>query len=60
VCLQPGTPADFIDLFILGEGEEVSDDLFDLYKQCKKEKRCKTGIPDSRVPDTGRLCPFAV
>lgn len=34
---NPEPIADFIDLFILGEGEEVNMELIDLYKQCKKE-----------------------
>ena len=33
--------ADFIDLFMLGEGEEVSMELFDLYKQAKREGLAK-------------------
>lgn len=34
---NPEPIADFIDLFILGEGEEVNMELIDLYKQCKQE-----------------------
>lgn len=33
--------ADFIDLFFLGEGEEVDLEVIDLYKQFKKENRSK-------------------
>lgn len=33
---NPEPIADFIDLFILGEGEEVNLELLDLYKECKK------------------------
>lgn len=32
---NPEPIADFIDIFILGEGEEVNLDLIDLYKVCK-------------------------
>ncbi len=34
---NPEPIADFVDLFILGEGEEVNMELIDLYQQCKKE-----------------------
>ncbi len=34
---NPEPVADFIDLFILGEGEEVNLELMDLYLVCKKE-----------------------
>ena len=31
----------FFDLFYIGEGETVYDELLDLYKQCKKEKKSR-------------------
>ena len=34
---NPEPLADFIDLFVIGEGEEVSLDLFALYRRAKKE-----------------------
>jgi radical SAM family uncharacterized protein len=34
---NPEPIADFIDLFVLGEGEEVSEDLIELYKKAKAE-----------------------
>lgn len=34
---NPEPIADFIDLFILGEGEEVNLELIDLYKSCKQK-----------------------
>lgn len=34
---NPEPIAEFIDLFILGEGEEVNMELIDLYKKCKQE-----------------------
>lgn len=35
-CACNGEPlADFVDIFSLGDGEEVSIDLFDLYRECK-------------------------
>ncbi len=37
-CAYNGEPlADFIDLFILGEGEEVNCELIELYRQVKRE-----------------------
>ncbi len=38
---NPEPIADFFDLFMLGDGEEVSDELFDLIIQCKKEGTTK-------------------
>lgn len=34
---NPEPIADFFDLFMLGDGEEMSDELFDLLIECKKE-----------------------
>ena len=35
-CACNGEPiADFVDIFSLGDGEEVSVDMFDLYRDCK-------------------------
>lgn len=36
---NPEPLAEFFDLFYIGEGETVYDELLDLYKQCKKKKR---------------------
>ncbi|MGL5972365.1 MAG: TIGR03960 family B12-binding radical SAM protein [Oscillospiraceae bacterium] len=38
---NPEPLADFIDIFILGEGEEVNLELYDLYLKCKEEKKTK-------------------
>lgn len=38
---NPEPLADFFDIFSLGEGEEVSNELFDLLKECKKEGTSK-------------------
>lgn len=40
VC-NPEPLADFIDIFFLGEGEEVDLEVIDLYKQCKKNSKTK-------------------
>jgi len=40
VC-NPEPMAEFFDLFSLGEGEEVTDEVFDLLKQCKKSGATK-------------------
>lgn len=34
---NPEPIADFFDLFYIGEGEVVYDDLFDLYKDCRRQ-----------------------
>lgn len=34
---NPEPLADFVDLFFIGEGEEVDLEVIDLYKQCKKD-----------------------
>lgn len=48
VC-NPEPLADFIDLFILGEGEEVNLELMDLYKKMKSKDFGKKGFsPQSR------------
>ncbi|MBE6727657.1 MAG: TIGR03960 family B12-binding radical SAM protein [Ruminococcaceae bacterium] len=38
---NPEPLSDFVDLFFLGEGEEVDLELIDLYKQCKKNGASK-------------------
>ena len=38
---NPEPLAEFFDLFYIGEGETVYDELLDLYKQCKKEKKSR-------------------
>ena len=40
VC-NPEPLADFVDIFFLGEGEEVDLEVIDLYKKCKKEGKTK-------------------
>lgn len=61
VC-NPEPMADFVDLFLLGEGEEMNLELIDLYKQAKaegwsKEKllRHAAGIPGIYVPSLYRV-----
>lgn len=38
---NPEPLADFVDLFFLGEGEEVDLELIDLYRECKKQNTSK-------------------
>lgn len=38
---NPEPMADFIDLFVLGEGEELNNEVFDLLKECKKNGSSK-------------------
>ena len=40
-CYNPEPIADFFDLFILGEGEEVDAELAELYRKCRKEGMSK-------------------
>ncbi len=54
---NPEPLADFVDLFVLGEGEEVNLELIDLYRQAKQEGCSKeeylrraAGIPGVYVP----------
>ena len=49
---NPEPLADFFDLFYIGEGETVYDELLDLYKSCKKagETRSKFLYKASQIP----------
>ncbi|MCL2698219.1 MAG: TIGR03960 family B12-binding radical SAM protein, partial [Oscillospiraceae bacterium] len=38
---NPAPLADFFDLFVIGEGEEINLELMQLYEKCKKEKNNK-------------------
>lgn len=38
---NPEPIADYIDVFFLGDGEEVDLEVIDLYKKCKKENKTK-------------------
>ena len=37
VCYNPEPMADFIDLFFIGEGEDLDLEVFDLYEECKRK-----------------------
>jgi radical SAM family uncharacterized protein len=39
---NPEPMADFIDLFFVGEGEELDKQLVELYRQCKKSGICRS------------------
>ncbi len=51
VC-NPEPMADFIDLFVLGEGEELNNEVLDLLLECKKNNESKKDflIKASRIP----------
>jgi len=56
-CLNPEPMADFIDFFVIGEGEEVLLELIDSFRQWKKKKASKeellrqvAAIPGVYVP----------
>ena len=70
---NPEPLAEFFDLFYIGEGETVYDELLDLYKQCKKEGKSRleflemaAGVEGIYVPqfyeasynEDGTLCAF--
>lgn len=38
---NPEPLADFVDIFFIGEGEEVDLEVIDLYRECKKENKSK-------------------
>jgi len=40
-CYNPEPLADFIDLFVIGDGEDVASTLVELYKSCKKNDASK-------------------
>lgn len=48
---NPEPMSDFIDLFIIGEGEEINIDLYNLYDKCKKENKSK----DEFLHDAAKL-----
>jgi len=57
-CYNPAPMADFIDLFVIGEGEEVGPDLVRLYDEAKAQGLTKAAflklaaeIPGVYVPD---------
>ncbi len=37
-CLNPEPMADFIDLFVIGDGEEILPELLDIFREWKKNK----------------------
>lgn len=49
---NPEPIAEFFDLFYIGEGEVVYDELFDLYKECRKKNltRQETLIQMAKIP----------
>lgn len=38
---NPEPLADFVDIFFIGEGEEIDLEVIDLYRECKKENKSK-------------------
>jgi radical SAM family uncharacterized protein len=56
-CLNPEPMADFIDLFVIGDGEEVLLELLDIFRDWKKNKASRkellkkaAGVPGVYVP----------
>lgn len=56
VC-NPEPLADFFDLFILGEGEEVNLELMDLYKQMKEQNASKSQFLEKAAQIKGIYVP---
>ena len=55
---NPEPLADFVDLFILGEGEEVNLEIIDLYMQAKKEGWDKQRILEAKPRrSAASMCP---
>lgn len=54
---NPEPLAEFFDLFYIGEGETVYDELLDLYKQCKKEKKSRLEFLEMAVGVEGIYVP---
>ena len=53
---NPEPVADFIDIFIIGEGEEVNIELTDLYMQAKKEGWDKQRFLQQAAQNRRRVC----
>ncbi|MCL2636756.1 MAG: TIGR03960 family B12-binding radical SAM protein [Oscillospiraceae bacterium] len=56
VC-NPEPLADFFDLFVIGEGEEVNLELMKLYEKCKKEKKSKAEFIEKAAEIEGIYVP---
>ncbi|MFQ8599743.1 MAG: TIGR03960 family B12-binding radical SAM protein [Oscillospiraceae bacterium] len=54
---NPEPIADFIDLFSLGEGEEITHEIVDLYKQAKREGWCKQAFLEKAAQIDGVYVP---
>ena len=52
---NPEPLADFVDLFFIGEGEQVDLEVIRLYQACKKEGKAKKNFTKSRT-NSGCLC----
>ena len=53
---NPEPLADFFDLFYMGEGETVYDELLDLYKECKQQERSRMEFSGDGSRDRRDLC----
>ncbi len=55
---NPEPIARFFDLFYIGEGETVYDELLDLYKECKRKKMTRKAFLREAVKIPGIYCPL--
>lgn len=56
-CYNPEPLADFIDLFILGEGEDVCVELVELFRKCQSENMSREGFLQEAVKIEGIYVP---
>jgi radical SAM family uncharacterized protein len=54
---NPEPLADFFDMFVIGEGEEVNLELMRLYETCKKEQKSKTEFLEKAAQIEGIYVP---
>ena len=60
-CMNPEPMAPFVDLMIIGEGEEVNNEVLLLFREAAGRGVDEGAFPAPRPRDhTGRLCPFAL
>ena len=55
---NPEPVADFFDLFYIGEGETVYDNLLDLYQECRREGTTRLQFLERAAQIPGIYCPL--
>lgn len=54
---NPEPLADFVDMFLIGDGEELLPDILELYRKCKTDGMCKKDILKKCAELTGVYVP---